>query len=399
MLGWWDRFWGKGLGMSPVDGSAAREFVSRRNFLRVGSAGVVGLSLAEHLAHAQAGLAQHRHAIVIMMTGGASQLDTFDPKPEAPSAIRGPLKAISTATPGVQLSEALPLLAQRLDRCALIRTLHHDAAPIHETGQQLLQTGRLAGRNIHFPHFGAVVAQHWGWTSPLANVILPRAVQQTGTHAATGQTAGYLGANWTPSNITERSADEPDTVRRLYGESDFGRLLLQARQQVELGARCVTVNLFDTLKDQRTWDCHGDASCGPSTLCDYRDTLVPQFDRAFSGLIDDLSSRGLLDSTLVIATGEMGRSPNINEHGGRDHWVGCWSGVVAGGGITGGTVLGVSNATASEPIEMPITPDQIAATLLAWFGVDGNTHVLPGQLAAPYLTAAPLYQLWGSTAV
>ena len=385
--------------MTPVVGQEPREFVSRRNFLRVGSAGVVGLTLAEHLALAQASSAQHRHAIVIMMTGGPSQLDTFDPKPDAPSAIRGPMRSISTAIPGVQLTESLPLLAQRLDRCVLLRSLHHDAAPIHETGQQLLQTGRLAGRNVHYPNFGAVVAQHWGWNSPKANVILPRGVQHTGIHAGSGQTAGCLGPHWEPTNLTAAPTEEHENVRRMYGDSNFGRLLLQARQQVEHGARCVTVNLFDSLKDQRTWDCHGDAGCGPSTLCDYRDTLVPQFDRAFSGLIDDLQTRGLLDSTLVIATGEMGRSPRVNEHGGRDHWVGCWSGIVAGGSIHGGTVLGASDSTASEPVDMPITPDQIAATLLAWFGVDGRTHVLPGQGTAPYLTASPLYQLWGSTAV
>ena len=399
MLGWWERFWGKGLGMTPVVGQEPREFVSRRNFLRVGSAGVVGLSLAEHLALAQANAAQHRHAIVIMMTGGPSQLDTFDLKPEAPAAIRGPMKAISTAIPGVQLSEALPQLAQRLDRCVLLRSLHHDAAPIHETGQQYLQTGRLASRNVHYPHFGAIVAQHWGWNSPLANVILPRAVRETGIHSASGQSAGCLGPAWEPTALHAAPHEEPEAVRRMYGETDFGRLLLQARQQVEVGARCVTVNLFDTLKDQRTWDCHGEAGCGPSTLCDYRDTLVPQFDRALSGMLDDLQARGLLDSTLVIATGEMGRSPRVNEYGGRDHWVGCWSGLVAGGGIAGRTVLGASDATASEPIELPITPDQIAATLLAWFGVDGRSHVLPGQGPQAFLAAAPLYQLWGSTAV
>ncbi len=399
MLGWWDRFWGKGLGMSPVEGHEPRDVVSRRDFLRVGSAGVVGLTLADHLALAQASSAQHRHAIVIMMTGGASQLDTFDPKPDAPSSIRGPLKAIATNVPGVQLSEGLPLLAQRLDRCALIRSLHHDAAPIHETGQQLLQTGRLAGRNIHYPHFGSVVAQHWGWNSPLANVILPRSVHQTGVHAAAGQTAGCLGTKWSPTEDADGPGEEPEAIRRSYGDSHFGRLLLQARQQVERGARCVTVNLFDTLKDQRTWDCHGDASCGPSTLYDYRDTIVPQFDRAFAGLIDDLSSRGLLDSTLVIATGEMGRSPRVNEHGGRDHWVNCWSGIVAGGGIAGGMVIGASDATASEPTESPISADQIAATLMAWFGVDGIAHVLPGTAHTGLLTASPLHQLWGSTAV
>ena len=118
------------------------EGVSRRDFLRVGGLSIMGLSQSA-LARAAAAFA-HRRAILISMTGGPSQLETFDPKPDAPSSIRGPFKAIATSVPGVQFSEMLPLLAQRTNKLAVVRSLHHDATPIHETGLQLLQTGRLA---------------------------------------------------------------------------------------------------------------------------------------------------------------------------------------------------------------------------------------------------------------
>src|SRR5690349_8260070 len=129
-----------------------RESVSRRDFLRVGGLSVVGLSVAEQAARARMlSTSDRRSCILILMAGGPSQLETFDPKPTAPAEIRGPLKAISTSVPGVSFSEALPRLAQRANKLAVVRTLNHDAAPIHETGQQLLQTGRLAQRSIRYP--------------------------------------------------------------------------------------------------------------------------------------------------------------------------------------------------------------------------------------------------------
>ena len=135
-------------------------------------------------------------------------------------------------------------------------------------------------------------------------------------------------------------ADEPEAVRRAYGETRFGCLCLQARRMVERGVRVVTVNLFDQLTGQVTWDCHGRSPSAPSTLYDYRDKLCPEFDRALSALLDDLQQRGLLEETLVTAVGEFGRTPRVNGHGGRDHWPGVWSAIMAGGGVRGGNVIG-----------------------------------------------------------
>lgn len=384
--------------MSPVEQSATAEGVSRREFLRVGSLGVVGLSLGEQSAIARMAWSHRRRAIFILMAGGPSQLETFDPKPDAPASIRGPLKAISSSVPGVHLSESLPLLSQRLHRCALVRSLCHDWAPIHETGQQLLQAGRVVQNGVRFPHFGSVIAHahEFAGSSPM-NVVLPRVLSDTGVHTEHGQSGGLLGNDWSPVEVNSDLASEPETVRRAYGENRFGRLLLQSRQMIERGTRCVTVNLFDSLHQQVTWDCHGDEHCAPGTVFDYRDTLCPQFDRAVSALIDDLEQRGLLEDTLVVATGEFGRTPRINDRGGRDHWPGCWSALFAGGGIKGGTVIGASDATASSPISDPISPAQIPATLLAWFGLDGQSVTATVEdRTLPLIPAAPLRGLWAS---
>lgn len=162
---------------------------------------------------------------------------------------------------------------------------------------------------------------------------------------------------------------------------------------MEQGTRCVTVNLFDRLTDDVTWDCHGGEQVGRGTIFDYRDHLCPQFDRAFSGLLDDLAERELLQDTLVVATGEFGRTPTINDRKGRDHWPQCWSALLAGGGITGGEVWGTSDATAAAPLDRPVSPTELTATLLHWFGIAGDQ--LPyGPGETPLLATTPLTALW-----
>lgn len=402
--GWWDWVWGKGQGMSPaeldqVESPASGLEVSRRGFLRVGGLGLGGLGvaqLARGLDAAPLSATRPRRAVLVLMNGGPSQLETFDPKPTAPATVRGPMRAIATSVPGVQLSESLPHLAQRMDRCALIRTLHHDAAPIHETGLQLLQTGRLVERDHRFPHVASIVAHEAGWSlgSERHGVMAGR-LASTGVHRECGQSSGFLGNDWAPKIWSPLEYGWPEAAQRTYGDSDFGRELWRTARQLEAGSRFLTVNLCPELAGMKTWDCHGDA-VSPGRVCDYRDQLCPAFDRALSAFLDDLEHRGLLDDTLVVATGEMGRTPRLNENGGRDHWTNCWSAFVAGGGVTGGTVLGTSDAEAAAPVDIGFTPDQLAATFLAWFGIDGrqlDCPVLPGQ---PWFNAEPITQLWGS---
>lgn len=369
--------------------------VSRRDFLRAGSLTVVGLSGAARAS--SLAVVPNRRAIFILMTGGVSQLETFDPKPNAPSSIRGPFKSIETSVPGTRFGESLPRLARRADHLAVIRSLNHDAAPIHETGQQLLQTGQLSMSGVTFPNWGSLVSQAVPSRNGIpSNVILPKLVTGTGVTAYRGQQSGLLGSEWEPTLDQSQLAEEPASIRRFYGETPFGRSLLRARQLVEQGTRCVTVNLFDSLDNQITWDCHGDERCGPATLFDYQDRLCPEFDQALSGLLDDLCQRGLLDDTLVIATGEFGRTPQVNENMGRDHWPNCWSAIVAGGKISGGKIIGASDSSASEPIDRPVAPGEITATLLNWCGVDGSSQTIEvGGHTMSLVPHSPLTELWG----
>lgn len=388
-----------GLGGLTATERPADDNVSRRDFLRVGGLSVLGLSASERLARQQALAAAAgkgkglRRCIFVLMTGGASHLETFDPKPNAPAEFRGPFKAISTAISGVQFSETLPLLAQRADRLTVLRSLSHNAAPIHETGQQLIQTGRLARGGTHPPSLGSLVARLLGPRNNLpAYAVLPRPLGHTGVSMWQGQEAGVLGSDYDPWNVSldstgvseditpemsgaRNASGEPEHVRRLYGDTEFGQSCLMARRLVERGVRFVTVNMFDRLDNRVTWDCHANDHWSPGGLYDYRDTICPDFDRGLSALLDDLAQRGLLQETLVVAVGEFGRTPRVNDRGGRDHWPGVWSAVLAGGGIPGGTVVGASDFHGSIPADRPVHPAELAATILHSLGLDSTSQL------------------------
>ncbi len=367
--------------------------VSRRDFLRVGGLSVVSLSVAERAALARRGGTEGRSVILLLMSGGASQLETFDPKPGAVSGVRGPLKAISTAVPGVSFSEGLPKLAERAGRLSIVRSLNHAATPIHETGLQLLQTGRLASGGQDFPSFGSVTSRVLGPNRRVpASVVLPRLIDGTGVKTGRGQEAAFLGSEFESTEIgvqvpevfqTSKAtaaelpgldvdvfASESDTTRRAYGETRFGKLCCRARQMVERGVAVVTVNLFDRLHGQVTWDAHAAGEAAPATLIDYRDMLCPQFDQATAALLDDLDSRGLWQDTLVVATGEFGRTPKLNSRGGRDHWTGAWSAMVAGGAVPGGQVVGATDSNAGSVIDSPVDPTELTATIYRHLGID-----------------------------
>ncbi len=156
----------------------------------------------------------------------------------------------------------------------------------------------------------------------------------------------------------------------------------------------VTVNMFDTVFNKVTWDSHADGDSLDSCLDDYRTTLCPLFDRAYSALLEDLHQRGLLDTTLVVAMGEFGRTPCLNPRGGRDHWPGVWSILLAGGGIRGGQVIGSSDAWGAEPRERPVSPPEVAATIYHCLGIDPATQLpVPGGLSVPLVDAAPIREL------
>src|SRR5262249_25894030 len=177
-------------------------------------------------------------------------------------------------------------------------------------------------------------------------------------------------------------ACERTELRDSYGQNTFGQSCLLARRLVEHGVRLVTVNMFDTVFNEITWDCHADGGALASNLNDYKETLCPMFDRAYTALLEDLKQRGMLDNTLVVAMGEFGRTPQLNNRGGRDHWPGVWSILFAGGKTKGGIVAGASDKHGAEPFDRPVTPQMVAASVYRGMGIDLNTS-LPGPENRP----------------
>ncbi|HSQ55315.1 MAG TPA: DUF1501 domain-containing protein [Gemmata sp.] len=162
----------------------------------------------------------------------------------------------------------------------------------------------------------------------------------------------------------------------------FSRSCRMALQLVSDSSDFVTINQFSTVFDAPSWDCHADGGSLRTNLNDIRDTVAPSFDTAFSALLTDLESRGLLDSTLVVATGEFGRTPRLNANGGRDHWAGAWTAIVAGGGTKGGRIIGRTDAKGTEPADRPVTPQELVATIFHALGVP-HAATIPGPDGAP----------------
>jgi hypothetical protein len=423
--------------------------------------------MAELLAAEQAQAAAKREmsCIVLFLVGGPSHIDTWDMKPEAPPEVRGPFRPIHTNVPGIDICEHFPLMAQMADRFALVRSVYHKEAPIHETGHQLMQTGYLFRGGTEYPHYGSVIAKLRGRKSELPPyAVLPGPIGNTGVSVPHGQEAGFLGHEFSPYylnadpaatdfSVTELAssqsvdparlvgrhdllkavddaqrrlensnagqlgdtavgdafgqifspeskqafdvAAEKDAVRDRYGRNTFGQSCLLARRLVETGVRLVTVNMFDTVFNKTTWDCHANGGSLAVTLDDYKQTLCPMLDSAYTALLEDLYQRGMLDNTLVIAMGEFGRTYKLNSRGGRDHWPGVWSISLAGGGVRGGQIIGASDKHGAEPKDRPVHPSEIAATVYHAFAIDPATQLAgPNDRQVPITEAKPVLELF-----
>lgn len=323
--------------------------LARRDFLKVCAAATVAAPLG-----ALANPPKVRAVLQVLLVGGPSQLDTFDPKPDAPSDVRGPFASISTRLPGVRVSELFPRIAASMDRFSILRTVFHSEPPLHEPGLELLQTGTFSSDGAP-PHLGALAAAHGTDPSVSPWLVLPRKIGDTGVELPRGQSAGRLGRDFEAVPCAPAASTKG---AELYGATSIGAMLGEARRRIESGARVVTVNMFGGVFGRVTWDAHAAGGRLPATLEHYR-ALGPALDQALSALVADLSDRGLLESTLVIAAGEFGRSPRLNGRGGRDHWPRCWSILLAGGGVRGGSVVGQSDPLAGEPLDRPVHAREI----------------------------------------
>ena len=414
----------------------------RRSFIQVGMLGGFGLSLADLLRAGEVRPAtggpkraegRATSVIQIILPGGLAHQESWDPKPESPIEYRGPLGVVKTKIPGVVFSENLARTAQVADKITVVRSVT-GRIPDHAQATYQMFTGYLPTPAIRHPAMGAVVSHEFGPKNNLpAWVGLPNVPVGVGTGYLSSKYGAFeLGADpgqknfqvrdiALPKGLTEerferrRSArealedhfrqtesnpaeldamgefyqqayklissaearkafsleGEPDAMVKLYGEyprRSIGRQLMLARRLVEAGVRLVTV----MYSGAQGWDNH-------VRIKEAVNEGLPAFDHAFSGLIADLDQRGLLDSTLVTVTSEFGRTPKVNENGGRDHWARCYSQVLAGGGITRGQIYGASNSTAAEPDRDPVTVENFLATVYHQMGVNAEDRLLaPG---------------------
>ncbi len=417
-----------------------RPRISRREAIRRALFTASGLMLANHIsfrALAAAPTARAKAVIQIWMWGGPSHLDIFDPKPEAGYDYCGPLKSpIATNVSGIRIGELLPLLAKQADKYSIIRSMTHGNNG-HETASYLVQTGRQPGGRIVFPCVGSVVSLAKGYEAGYKGLIPPYVVltEPQGRF----DEAGFLGARYKPfstggdpskipfavegvvapgitaqhqkdrrellhhldtlaqalpvdpqvtantqaensaydmilgdgAKVFDLSQEKPE-LRDRYGKSKFGQSCLVARRLVERGIPYVTINYGG-------WDTH-------KNNFQAMQRQLPELDKGFATLLQDLSERGLLDSTIIWWGGEFGRTPKVQWeapwNGGRGHYGKVFSAALAGGGFKGGQVIGASDARGEEVKDRPVYPVDLIGSIYAQMGISPTTK-LPNPEGAP----------------
>jgi hypothetical protein len=396
--------------------------MNRREFIYTGLVGGLGLTTGDILRlQAQSNLTPKAQSIIhIFLPGGAAAQETWDPKLNAPSEYRGPLKSVATSIPGVHFSEYLPKTAKIADKLTVIRSMTHGEAA-HERGVMSMFTGYRPSPAVTYPSFGSVIAHEQGGRNSLpAYVCVPQKMDNNGNDTLG---TGFLPTSFGPFSlgsdpaapgfkVRDLSADVPterfdrrrsilDTIdshfryteksdalaamdtfyqqaydlisspkardafaiekedaktKEIYGLNQAGQRLLMARRLVEAGVRYVSVTYGG-------WDMHAGIANGISKT-------LPPFDQAYAALITDLEQRGMLDSTIVMVSSEFGRTPKINKDAGRDHWPRVFSVVFAGGGFKKGLIYGQSSVTGDDVDEKPVVVENLAATLYNQIGID-----------------------------
>lgn len=418
--------------------------LSRRGLLRFGLGGLAGAALPDLLGRRTAsagGPAPPDTAVILVWChGGASHLETFDPKPEAPGEYRGPFGAIETSVPGIRFSELMPRQARLAHRCAVLRSVLHRGI-CHQQGLQTLLTGHeqlvLKQKPDHpdvmcvvnkvrerssealpvsvgippLPYGGAAylgsayeVFSVQGDPNAPGFEVPNLQVQGPGMPERLGRRVRLLGdldavrrdldrnsevaarreqyraaVEMLTSGAARRAFDlraEPEKQRDRYGRTRWGQSMLLARRLVEAGVSAVTVSLFGVEKGVAT---NWDDHAVNWDCFRASRERSPVFDQAVSALIEDLFDRGLDRKVLLIVTGEFGRTPKISYTDGkpgRDHWPHCMSILLAGGGIRAGQVIGATDARGEYVVERPLSPNDLLATIYRHLGIDATRELL-----------------------
>jgi len=428
--------------------------IRRRDFLKAGALGSLGVSLAGLLRHEAAGAINSndsgKNAIFIYLPGGQSHHDTWDMKPDSKDAmVRGEFEPIATSVPGTQVSELMPNLARQADNYAIIRSVCHTLAA-HAPGQQYMRSGNPPNPSLEYPNHGSVVSkEHAAPVGIPPYVSLP--IRRTNGGV---ETPGFLGVAYssfavsgdpnardfsvraltTPGGLTLKRIEKRiafmeglDTAFRevdlksqqLDGMDQFYQqayeILRSANarrafdiqnendkvrehygrtpfgQSCLLARRLVEVGVRCVAIDFGSWDTHKQNF---STL---KNRMLPPFDQGVAALLEDLKTRGLLENTVVWCTGEFGRTPKINDNAGRDHWARAMSMIMAGGGIKGGQVIGATDENAAEPVTHPYSPDDAAASFLHALGIDHKMeyHTPTGRPVLISRDGDPIPELFG----
>ena len=415
--------------------------LSRRTWLQVGGLWGLSLQLPELLANRAFATttnqpSQAKACILIWLDGGASHIDLFDPKPNAPSEVRGPFETLQTSLPGVHVSELLPQLAKRLDRCCLIRSV---TSPLgeHNLGAQYLLTGYPPSQVLEYPTWLSTL--HRCQTAPQSHALPSSiAVPNFDVGGANLSPNGFLPSWFAPFEIGSDPAKPDFQVRNFTPNSPLGtggpldteRLLRRQRFRTQMASiefgndaspDVLTEQAFALLQSENAkqafdlaqepasvkqrygtrtigqscllarrlveagvplvsvvnpgWDTHADLVTrlrDGFTGAEIPVGLGPNLDQAVSALLDDLVDRGLFAETLVVVMGEFGRTPRANAMGGRDHWPRVFSVLLAGGPIARGAVYGSSDRFGESPDANPVTPADLAHTIFAAMGVDAT---------------------------
>jgi hypothetical protein len=339
-----------------------------------------------------------KRCLLIEMTGGPSQLDSFDPKPAARREIRGPLRSISTVVPGLQFTEGFPRLAELADQLLVVRSLYHDAAPIHETGLQWIRLGSTGSRSGRASPLEQVVNQAWSTEAdrPAALRLSPcledeRTIERLSADSSASETLEGID----PACVDIlRNCDAAD-VRQRYGNSPLALRLHISHRLLRQGIRFITVPMFAAPESPGTWDIHGHKPSKSGTAFDYGGRLGRGFDQSVASFLQVLRAEGLLNETMVVCVGEMGRTPKLNAAGGRDHWTGCWSAIVAGGGVPGGVVIGRSDATGAAPVDRPVHLRELMAAIVHQLGINPLAEVAVGTGTRPLIGCRAMSEIVG----
>lgn len=420
---------------------------SRRDFLRIGALAPLGLSLPQLLAADAPGKSSRAKSVILVyLGGGISHHDTFDMKPDAVEQIRGKYGSISTSVPGLNICELLPKTARIMNKVTLVRSGTHENDH-HETASNWVLSGRFGTPFGDHPAIGAIVAHETGFSGAVPPYVavpknpsftweLGKSVWLGGRcesfKAGNPNEANYrvrdlsAPAGLTPQTVERRKSllaavdhladkvkgndqiatydefsrkaaemvlspqaqaafaiDREDAkMRDEYGRSEFGQSALLARRLVENGVRFVTVNYGG-------WDHHGEIFKG-------LDKKLPEFDQGYSALIRDLDQRGLLKDTLVLAMGEFGRTPKINDKAGRDHWGRAGSMLWAGAGVAQGKVIGATDKNGAFVTDRPVRPADVAWTVYDALGIDPakDLHTPEGRPVTILAEGAPVTELY-----